>query len=71
MNEFVTHPGPNVARELALFLLADLSPSKAVLIDGATAFAVARSGGKQITVLPDPQRDRPSDCFASTNLEPF
>ena len=40
-------------RELALFGMQDLAYVKAVLIDGATAFAVHAADGTQITVLPD------------------
>jgi len=41
------------SRELALFGMQDLAYVKAVLIDGATAFAVHAADGTQITVLPD------------------
>ena len=41
------------SRELALFGMQDLAYVKAVLIDGATAFAVHAADGTQVTVLPD------------------
>jgi hypothetical protein len=41
------------SRELAFFGMQDLAYVKAVLIDGATAFAVHAADGTQITVLPD------------------
>jgi hypothetical protein len=41
------------SRELALFGMQDLAYVKAVLINGATAFAVHAADGTQITVLPD------------------
>jgi hypothetical protein len=41
------------SRELGLFGMQDLAYVKAVLIDGATAFAVHAADGTQITVLPD------------------
>ena len=41
------------SHELALFGMQDLAYVKAVLIDGATAFAVHAADGTQITVLPD------------------
>ena len=41
------------SRELALFGMQDLAYVKAVLINGATAFAVHAADGTQVAVLPD------------------
>ena len=57
------------SRELALFGMQDLAYVKAVLIDGATAFAVHAADGTQITVLPD--RDIAVATVRQHDLEPL
>jgi hypothetical protein len=57
------------SRELALFGMQDLAYVKAVLIDGATAFAVHAADGTQITVLPD--REIARATVRQHDLEPL
>ena len=57
------------SRELALFGMQDLAYVKAVLIDGATAFAVHAADGTQITVLPD--REIALATLRQHDLEPL
>jgi hypothetical protein len=56
------------ARELALFGMQDLAYIKAVVIDGATGYAVHAADGTQIAMLPN--RDVAFATVRQHDLEP-
>ena len=56
------------ARELALFGMQDLAYIKAVVIDGATGYAVHAADGTQIAMLPN--RDVAFVTVRQHDLEP-
>ena len=57
------------SRELALFGMQDLAYVKAVLIDGATAFAVHAADGTEMAVIGD--RDLAFAVVRQHELEPL
>jgi hypothetical protein len=57
------------SRELALFGMQDLAYVKAVVVDGASAFAVHAADGTQVTVLPN--REVALATIRQHDLEPL